>query len=116
MFSFKAFYDDILNFKTFAVQVNDKVIYYFINSDNTFASFVDCYEPTVIKENDFSLRILYIKLIFHSNDHYFVTTQLADAFYYNIIFKHFIVEFLHFQRFLPGLDIESQIESLKTAK
>ena len=116
MFSFKAFYDDILNFETFAVEVNDKVIYYFINSDNTFASFVDCYEPTVIGENDFSLRILHIKLIFYSNDHYFLTTQLADAFYYNIIFKHFIVEFLHFQRFLPGLDIESQIESLKTAK
>jgi len=75
LFSFKAFYDDILNFKTFAVEVNDKVIYYFINSDNTFASFVDCYEPTVIGENDFSLRILYIKLIFHSNDHYFFTTQ-----------------------------------------
>ena len=51
---------DILNFKTFAVQVNDKVIYYFINPDNTFASFVDYYEPTVIGENDFSLRILHI--------------------------------------------------------
>ena len=107
------FYDDVLNFKTFAVQVNDKVIYYFINPGNTFAVF---YEPTVIVENDFSLRILYIKLIFHSNDHYFFTTQLADAFYYNTIFTHFIVEFPYFQRFLTRLDIASQIESLKTVK
>ena len=53
LFSFYVFYDDILNFKTIAVQVNDQVIYYFINPDNAFASFVDCYEPTVMGKMTF---------------------------------------------------------------
>ena len=38
-------------------------------------------------------------LYFMQMNHYFLTTQLADDVYYNITFEHFIVDFLHFERF-----------------
>ena len=38
-------------------------------------------------------------LYFIQINHYFFTTQLENDFYHNMIFWHFIVDFLHFQRF-----------------